>query len=93
VGRTGTVLLLLAVLAVPTAVPAHAQTSAWASGNGLLSIPGTAVLGLSRRDDPPDRTRDLIGVAQALGMEAELVGVDPEILESPAWLLIMRLGV
>jgi len=59
----------------------------------LLSIPGTAVLGLSRRDDPPDRTRDLIGVAQALGMEAELVGVDPEILESPAWLLIMRLGV
>jgi 16S rRNA (guanine527-N7)-methyltransferase len=59
----------------------------------LLGVPGTAVLGLSRREQPPDRTRDLVGVAEALGMSAELVEVDPEILESPAWLLIMRLGV
>ena len=59
----------------------------------LLGVPGTAVLGLSRRPEPPTRGRDLVGVAEALGMQADVVGVDPEILESPAWLLIMRLGV
>jgi len=59
----------------------------------LLGVPGVAVLGLSRRQEPPDRTRDLLGVAQALGMEAELVGTPPEILDGPAWILIMRLGV
>lgn len=59
----------------------------------LLGIPGTGVLGLSRRSEPPDRARDLIGVAGALGMEAEVVGVDPDILDGAAWLLIMRLGV
>lgn len=58
----------------------------------LLGVPGTAVLGLSRRSEPPDRARDLVGVAGALGMEAEVVGVPPTILDGPAWLLIMRLG-
>jgi 16S rRNA (guanine527-N7)-methyltransferase len=59
----------------------------------LLGVPGTAVLGLSRRPEPPDRTPDLIGVAAALGIQAELVGTPPEVLDGPAWILIMRLGV
>jgi hypothetical protein len=58
----------------------------------LLDVPGTAVLGLSRRAEPPDRTRDLMGVATALSMEPELLGVPSEILDGPAWLLIMRFG-
>jgi len=58
----------------------------------LLSPGGTAVLGLSRRETPPERTRDLMGIADALGLEPELVGVPAEILDGPAWLLIMRLG-
>jgi 16S rRNA (guanine527-N7)-methyltransferase len=59
----------------------------------LLGVPGTAVLGLSRRPEPPDRTRDLVGVAAALGIHAEVVRTPPEILDGPAWILIMRLGV
>jgi len=59
----------------------------------LLGVPGTAVLGLSRRPEPPDRTRDLVGVAEALGIHAEVVGTPPDILDGPAWILIMRLGV
>ena len=59
----------------------------------LLGVAGTAVLGLSRRVEPPDRTRDLLGVAEALGMHAELVGTPAEVLDGPAWILIMRLGV
>lgn len=58
----------------------------------LLGVPGTAVLGLSRRAEPPDRSRDLVGVAAALGLEATIVGVPPTILDAPAWLLIMRAG-
>ncbi len=58
----------------------------------LLDVPGTAVLGLSRRAEPPDRARDLVGVAAALGLQAEIVGVPPTILDVPAWLLIMRAG-
>jgi 16S rRNA (guanine527-N7)-methyltransferase len=58
----------------------------------LLDIPGTAVLGLSRRPEPPDRSRDLIGVATALGLDAEVLGVPPTILDGAAWLLIMRSG-
>ena len=58
----------------------------------LLGISGTAVLGLSRKAQPPDRTRDLVGVANAMGLEAEIVEVPPEILDAPAWLLIMRAG-
>jgi 16S rRNA (guanine527-N7)-methyltransferase len=58
----------------------------------LLDIPGTAVLGLSRRAEPPERARDLIGIAEAMGLTAEVVGVPPAILDAPAWLLIMRAG-
>jgi len=58
----------------------------------LLDIPGTAVLGLSRRPEPPERSRDLIGVANAMGLDAEVVEVPPTILDGPAWLLIMRAG-
>ena len=56
----------------------------------LLSPGGCAVLGLSRQATPPERTRDLIGVAEALGLEAALAEVPAEILDGPAWLLIMR---
>jgi 16S rRNA (guanine527-N7)-methyltransferase len=56
----------------------------------LLSPGGCAVLGLSRQASPPERTRDLIGVSEALGLSAELVGVPAEILDAAAWLLIMR---
>ncbi|MBM3695116.1 MAG: hypothetical protein FJW79_04175 [Actinobacteria bacterium] len=58
----------------------------------LLAAEGRSVLGLSRRDTPPDRTRDLVGIAAALGLSAEVVGVPSEILDAPAWLLIMRRG-
>lgn len=56
----------------------------------LLRPRGTAVLGLSRRPQPPERTEDLIGIARALGLEPELVEVPPEILDASVWLLIMR---
>jgi len=56
----------------------------------LLSPAGTAVLGLSRQSQPPPRTRDVMGVAEALGLDPELVEVPVEILDGPAWLLIMR---
>ncbi len=58
----------------------------------LLDTPGTAVLGLSRKSQPPDRTRDLVSVAQAMGLDTEIVGVPSTILDAPAWLLIMRAG-
>lgn len=56
----------------------------------LLAPEGTAVLGLSRRAEPPARTNELIGVAQALALEVELVEVPTAILDAAAWLLIMR---
>ncbi len=55
----------------------------------LLSDTGTAVLGLSRRPEPPAQARDLVGIAEALGLTAEVLAVPAEILESSAWLLIM----
>lgn len=58
----------------------------------LLDVPGVAVLGLSRRAEPPERSRDLIGLAGAMGMEAEVAEIPAEILDGPAWLLIMRFG-
>lgn len=58
----------------------------------LLEVPGVAALGLSRREEPPSRARDLVGVAQALGLQAEIVQVPATILDGPAWLLIMRAG-
>ena len=56
----------------------------------LLAPGGCAVLGLSRQATPPERTRDLMGIAEALGLSPELVEVPGEILDGPAWLLIMR---
>ena len=73
-GRTGTVLLLLAVLAVPTAVPAHAQTSAWASGNGLLAF-------RSDRDGEPD----VFTVDAATGDLAKLTPSHEVADLQPAW--------
>lgn len=58
----------------------------------ILADPGVAVLGLSRRADPPERTRDLVGVAEAMGLATEVVGVPPEVLDGAAWILIMRVG-
>lgn len=58
----------------------------------LLAPGGTAVLGLSRRETPPDRTRDLLTIATALSLEPELVEVPPGILDAPVWLLIMHLS-
>ena len=56
----------------------------------LLPAGGCTVLGLSRQAAPPDRTRDLVGIAEAIGLEPELVEVPTEVLDAPAWLLIMR---
>lgn len=58
----------------------------------LLARAGTAVLGLSRRAEPPPRAPELVGIAQALGLQADLVEVPLEILDAAAWLLIMRAG-
>jgi 16S rRNA (guanine527-N7)-methyltransferase len=58
----------------------------------LLTTEGRSVLGLSRRETPPDRTRDLVGIAAALGLSAAVVGVPSDILDAPAWLLIMQRG-
>ncbi len=58
----------------------------------LLTPDGTAVFGLSRRQEPPDRTRDLLGVGEALGMGMSVSAVPEGILDGPAWLLIMRAG-
>lgn len=58
----------------------------------LLTPDGTAVLGLSRRPEPPDRTRDLVGVGEALGMSMSVTAVPAGVLDGPAWLLIMRAG-
>ena len=55
----------------------------------LLAENGRAVLGLSRRSEPPMETRDLMAIAGAMGLEAELISVPTEILDGPAWLLIM----
>jgi len=56
-----------------------------------LLVPGsTAVLGLSRREEEPERGRDLISLASALGIEAEVRKVPKEPLDGSSWLLIMR---
>jgi 16S rRNA (guanine527-N7)-methyltransferase len=56
----------------------------------LLGPSGTAVLGLSRQAVAPPRTPELMGIAETLGLAPELVEVPVEILDAPAWLLIMR---
>ncbi|MDX1690563.1 MAG: RsmG family class I SAM-dependent methyltransferase [Acidimicrobiia bacterium] len=55
----------------------------------LLTLGGTAVLGLSRREEPPAETRNLIGIAEAMGLGTEVVQPPATILDGPAWLLIM----
>ncbi len=56
----------------------------------LLAPGGTAVVGLSRRAELPPRAADLAPLATAMGLENEIVRVPDEILDGPAWLLIMR---
>ena len=58
----------------------------------LLEVGGTAVLGLSRRPEEPSDGRDLVNLANALSLQAEVVEVPSEVLDATAWLLIMRLG-
>lgn len=56
-----------------------------------LLIPGsTAVFGLSRRRERPERADDLISLSAALGLDAEVVSVPDDVLDGPSWLLIMR---
>lgn len=56
-----------------------------------LLVPGsTAVLGLSRREEEPERARDLVSLASALGIDAEVRKVPKEPLDGASWLLIMR---
>lgn len=56
----------------------------------LLALPGTAVLGLSRRRALPESTRDLVSMASALGLEAHTEDVGSKLFDAPSWLLIMR---
>ena len=60
--------------------------------NRRLTEDGTAVFGLSRRPEPPDRTRDLVTVGEALGLGMSVRAVPAGVLDGPAWLLIMRAG-
>lgn len=56
----------------------------------LLDVPGTAVLGLSRQAEYPANSRDLTSMAQALGMQSEVVDAGSILFDAPSWLLIMR---
>ncbi|MFH1330276.1 MAG: RsmG family class I SAM-dependent methyltransferase [Actinomycetota bacterium] len=56
----------------------------------LLAPGGCAVVGLSRQATPPEHTRDLMGIAETLGLSPELVEAPSDILDGPAWILIMR---
>ncbi len=58
----------------------------------LVEVGGTAVLGLSRRPEEPADGGDLVNLAGALGLSAEIVEVPAEVLDATAWILIMRLG-
>jgi 16S rRNA (guanine527-N7)-methyltransferase len=68
-----------------------------AEGVGLaarLLEPGcTAAFGLSRRQERPDTADDLINLAGAFGMEADVYPVPTEILDAPSWLLRMSFDV
>jgi len=59
----------------------------------ILVPGGSAVLGLSRRPELPERAGDLVSIAEALGLQAAVEGVPEKVLDGPAWLLIMRAGV
>ncbi len=58
--------------------------------NRILEPGSTAVLGLSTREEEPERARDLVSLASALGLEAEIRQVPHELLDGTSWLLIMR---
>ena len=58
--------------------------------NRLLEPGSTAVLGLSRRPQEPERGPDLLALAEALGLEGEVRKVPQEVLDDTSWLLIMR---
>jgi len=58
----------------------------------LVEAGGTSVLGLSRRPEEPTDGTDLINLAGALGLDAEVLEIPAEVLDATAWLLIMRLG-
>jgi 16S rRNA (guanine527-N7)-methyltransferase len=58
--------------------------------NRILEPGATAVLGLSTREEEPDRAPDLVSLASALGLEAEIHQVPRELLDGTSWLLIMR---
>lgn len=56
----------------------------------LLADDGTAVVSVSTRPEEPDRVKDLIVMAEALGLDAELRQVAPDELDHASWMLIMR---
>jgi len=56
----------------------------------LLEPGATAAFGLSRKEQRPDVADDLINLAGALGMEADVYQVPAEILDGASWLLRMR---
>jgi 16S rRNA (guanine527-N7)-methyltransferase len=56
----------------------------------LLTPGGTAVLGVSRRAELPERSADLVGIAEAMGLAARMVEVPAAVLDGAAWLLIMH---
>lgn len=56
----------------------------------LLDEGGVAVLGVSARSEVPEHGSDLVGIATALELEADLVEVPENHLDGGAWLLIMR---
>ncbi|MDH3538536.1 MAG: class I SAM-dependent methyltransferase [Acidimicrobiia bacterium] len=58
--------------------------------NRILEPGAIAVLGLSTREEEPDRAQDLISLASALGLEAEIHQIPRELLDGTSWLLIMR---
>ncbi|MBT8166454.1 MAG: hypothetical protein HKM97_04360 [Acidimicrobiia bacterium] len=58
--------------------------------NRLLEPGSVGVLGLSTREDEPERARDLVSLATALGLDAEVRQVPTEVLDGTSWLLIMR---
>ena len=60
--------------------------------NRLLVPGGTAVVGLSRRPEPPERGPDLVHLAGALGLRASVEPVPHDVLDAAAWLLIMTAG-
>jgi 16S rRNA (guanine527-N7)-methyltransferase len=61
-----------------------------AQASRLLVPGGTAVVGVSRRADPPETLERAIGLAEDLGLDGAAASVPPEILDGPSWILIMH---